>query len=72
MCIRDSYCRANNVSKEKVLEHSAKTYDQFNDLLPEGENWLDRLEEMMGPEEFERQAKTTPREVLAATLSRCC
>jgi len=65
-----SYCRANNVSKEKVLEHSAKTYDYFNSLLPEGESWIERLEEMLGPEEFERQARTTPREILVNAIGK--
>jgi len=67
-----AYCKENGISKEEAVEHFADAYDRFNDQFAENETWINRMEEMLDPVEFERQAKATLREVLAATLSRCC
>jgi hypothetical protein len=66
-----AYCKENGISKEEAVEHFAEAYDRFNDQFAESETWINRMEEMLDPVEFERQAKATLREVLAATLSRC-
>jgi len=66
-----AYCKENGVSKEEAVEHFAEAYDRFNEPFAENETWINRMEEMLDPVEFERQAKTTLREVLAAAVSRC-
>jgi len=66
-----AYCKENGISKEEAVEHFAEAYDRFNDQFAENETWINRMEEMLDPVEFERQAKATLREVLAAAISRC-
>ena len=66
-----AYCKANGISKERAVEHFSKAFDLFSRPLGAGESWYNRMEELLGAFEFEKDAEVGLWEYVFSLFSRC-